>query len=109
MKNIFVLNGDIFAKVDSVTWEDLEEEAKHRLFTGVKEEMITNGLKIPLETFIKWKVRRYYNGKRQIAKLKHDQQARRERRKSAKLHSENHVRMLSYVALHFLQGHSFIS
>ena len=101
MKNIFVLNRDIFAKVDTVTWEDLEEEAKDRLFTGVKEEMIAHGLKIPLDTFTKWKVRRYYNSKRQTSKLKHDQQARRERRKSAKLHSENHVRMLSYFALHF--------
>ena len=58
MKNVFVLDGDTFAKVDLVTWEDLEEEAKHPLFTGVKEEMITNGLQILLETFIKLKVRR---------------------------------------------------
>ena len=58
MKNIFVPNGDTFAKVDLVTWEDLEEEAKHRLFMGVKEEMITSGLQILLKTFIKWKVRR---------------------------------------------------
>ena len=49
---------DTFAKVDLVTWEDLEEEAKHQLSMGVKEKMITSGLQILLETFIKWKVRR---------------------------------------------------